>query len=107
MLVTFRTKAYANITMFGDVAVTLIKLMGHSGSVPGALMPEDLPTALARLKAAVEEHAEEPLDPAPSPAESTTRDDKEGQYVSLAHRAMPLIELLTAANAAGEYVMWD
>jgi hypothetical protein len=102
MLVTFRTKAYANITMFGDVAVTLIKLMGHSGSVPGALMPEDLPTALARLKAAVEEHAEEPLDPAPSRA-----DDKEGRYVSLAHRAMPLIELLTAANAAGEYVMWD
>jgi hypothetical protein len=30
MLVTFTTKAYANITMFGDVAVTLLKMMGHS-----------------------------------------------------------------------------
>jgi hypothetical protein len=107
MLVTFRTKAYANITMFGDVAVTLLKLMGHSGTVPGALMPDDLPKALARLKAAVEEHAEEPLDPAPNSTQSAPQDDHEGQYVSLAHRALPLIELLTAADADGEYVMWD
>jgi hypothetical protein len=107
MLVTFRTKAYANITMFGDVAVTLLKLMGHSGTVPGALMPDDLPKALARLKAAVEEHADEPLDPAPSSTQSASQDDQEGRYVSLAHRALPLIELLTAADADGEYVMWD
>ncbi|MCG6897732.1 MAG: DUF1840 domain-containing protein [Thiocapsa sp.] len=107
MLVTFRTQAYANITMFGDVAVTLLKLMGQSGTVPGALMPEDIPAALARLKAAVAEHADEPLDPEPSGTPATARDGGEGQHVSLAHRAMPLIELLTAAAAAGEYVMWD
>jgi hypothetical protein len=53
MLVTFRTEAFASVTMFGDVAVTLIKLMGHSGAVPSALMPEDIPEALERLKAAV------------------------------------------------------
>ena len=107
MLVTFRTKAYADITMFGDVAVTLLKLIGHSGAVPGALMPEDIPAALARLKAAVEEHAQEPLDPAPNSAQPAPQDGKEGQHVSLAHRALPLIELLTAAAADGEFVMWD
>jgi hypothetical protein len=31
MLVTFSCPAYANITMFGDVAVHLLELMGHSG----------------------------------------------------------------------------
>jgi hypothetical protein len=107
MLVTFRTKAYADITMFGDVAVTLIKLMGHSGTVPGALMPEDIPEALAKLKAAVEEHAQEPLDPAPSGTRPAAQDGKDGQYVSLAHRALPLIELLSAATADEAYVMWD
>jgi len=107
MLVTFRTKAHANITMFGDVAATLIKLMGHSGAIPGALMPEDIPAALARLKAAVEEHANEPLGPDQSGAKTSARNDNEGQYVSLAHRALPLIELLTAAAADGEHVMWD
>jgi hypothetical protein len=107
MLVTFRTKAYADITMFGDVAVTLIKLMGHSGAVPGAIMPEDIPAALAKLETAVEEHAETPLDPTPSGSQAARQDGKEGQHVSLAHRALPLIELLNAAAADNAYVMWD
>lgn len=105
MLVTFRTKAYANITMFGDVAVTLLKLMGQSGGVPGALMPEDIPAALTRLKAAVAERADEPLEP--GSGSRPAHEAGEGQHVSLAHRAMPLIELLAAAAADGEYVMWD
>lgn len=103
MLITFETKAHANITMFGDVAVTLIKLMGHSGAVPSALLADDVPAALAQLKAAVEAHPDEPVDPANDPANG----DAEGQHVSLAHRALPLIELLTAAAAAHENVMWD
>jgi hypothetical protein len=38
MLVTFTCKAYADITLFGNVAVSLLRLMGHSGTVPGALL---------------------------------------------------------------------
>ena len=53
MLVTFRTSAYANITMFGDVAVRLLKMMGHSGTVPSAIRADDVPAALERLKAAL------------------------------------------------------
>jgi hypothetical protein len=41
MLVTFRTEAYADILMFGDIAVQLLKLMGHSGTAPGTLVAED------------------------------------------------------------------
>ncbi len=104
MLITFQTRAYANITMFGEVAVALIKLMGHSGSVPGALLAADIPVALERLKTAVGEHASEPLDPAPNHA---APDNGESQHVSLAHRALPLIELLTAAARDGENVMWE
>lgn len=104
MLVTFKTEAYASITMFGDVAVALIKLMGHSGKVPGALMPEDVPTALERLKAAVAANPDSALDPA-----GPDRQDDEGResHVSLAHRALPLVELLSAAAAAKKYVMWE
>ncbi|EIC20758.1 DUF1840 domain-containing protein [Thiorhodovibrio frisius] len=103
MLIKFETKAYASITMFGDIAVTLIKLMGHSGTVPGALVAEDVPAALAHLKAAVEARPDQPLDPASGHA----KDGDEGPHVSLAHRALPLIELLTAAAAQQENVMWD
>jgi len=104
MLVTFKTVAYANITMFGDVAVTLLKLMGHSGTVPGALMAEDVPAALERLKAAMSEHPETPLDPAKS---GGAKDEGEQPHVSLANRALPLIELLTAAAAAKVHVLWE
>lgn len=103
MLIRFETKSYPTITMFGDVAVTLIKLMGHSGSVPGALLAEDVPAALERLKSAVAEHPEIPLDP--DSGGQRNRDERE--TVSLAHRALPLIELLESAAKDGENLMWD
>ena len=43
MLVTFTCKAYADITMFGNVAASLLRLMGHSGTVPGALLAHEVP----------------------------------------------------------------
>jgi hypothetical protein len=103
MLIRFQTPAYATITMFGDVAVTLIKLMGHSGAVPGALLAEDVPAALERLKTAVAEQPDATLDP----AAPTPRKSDDSPHVSLAHRALPLIELLDAAARAGENVMWE
>ncbi len=101
MLVTFSCPAYADITMFGDVAVRLLKLMGHGGTVPGALLAEDVPAALERLEAAIE--AAEQL---PEPQESGEAEDDE-PAVSLPHRALPLIELLKAAAKADCNVMWD
>ncbi len=53
MLVTFTTKAYADITMFGDVALALLNMMGHSGTVPSAIRAEDVPATLSRLTAAI------------------------------------------------------
>lgn len=102
MLVTFTTKAYADITMFGDVALALLKMMGHSGTVPGAILAEDVPAALDRLKRGIE--AAKLADTAkgtPQPA-----DDTDEPPVSLAHRALPLIELLTAAATRKSDVMW-
>jgi hypothetical protein len=104
MLVTFKTKAHASITMFGDVALTLIKLMGHSGTIPSAILAEDVPAALEHLRRAVSAHPEATLDPKPSGGPKDQGDDI---HVSLAHRALPLIELLEAAAAAGENVMWE
>jgi hypothetical protein len=104
MLVTFKTDAYANITMFGEVAVTLIRLMGHSGAVPGALLAEDVPAALARLRTGVAANPDARLDPTPA---SGREPDEEVPPVSLGHRALPLIELLEAAATRGKNVMWD
>lgn len=103
MLVTFTCKAYADITMFGDVALTMLRMMGHSETVPGAILAEDVPAALERLKQAIAAAKEEPVQ-----RESTdARDeDSDEQPVSLANRALPLIELLAAAARENTDVMW-
>ena len=103
MLITFKTPVHADITMFGDVAKALIRMMGHSGAVPGALLAKDVPAALDRLKAAVEANPEAPLDP----ERDEDDEDAHGQSVSLKHRALPLIELLEAAARDEKNVMWD
>lgn len=103
MIVTFKTKAYSDITMFGDVAVKLLKVMGHSGTVPSALRPEEIPAALERLKKAAD------ADDAPAFAEGEP--DEQGKRkeppVPLRNRALPLIELLEAAHKRRVHVMWE
>ena len=101
MLVTFSCPAYASITMFGAEAVRLLKLMGHSGTVPGALLAVDVQAALEHLEAAVEADKQSPEPEVPAEGE-------DGEpAVSLSHRALPVIELLKAAAKAKCDVMWD
>lgn len=98
MLVTFRTKASGNVTLFGDVAIQLLKMMGHSGTVPSAILARDIPAALASLRQAL----------ASAPAEAARPHDDDGEEpVGIRRRAYPLIELLTASAKAGADVMWE
>ena len=96
MLVTFTTKAYADITMFENVALAMLKMMGHSATVPSAILAADVPDALSRLTAAID------AGKASLPVSDNDADDS----VSMVHRALPLINLLTAAAKADCGVMW-
>ena len=97
MLVTFETRSGPRITLFGDVAKRLLKLMGQSGKVPGALMPEDVEVARRSLVEAVEL----------SDSDEHPEADEDGEAsVSIRHRALPLIELLTTAAAEQAHVTW-
>lgn len=102
MLVTFRSSAYADITMFGEIALQLLKLMGHSGTVPGALMPEDIGPALEQLEAGLARLEENARQDTPQEA-----DEDDEPRVSLSHRALPLVNLLKASRDAEKPVMWD
>ncbi|WP_221075140.1 DUF1840 domain-containing protein [Agarivorans aestuarii] len=101
MLITFRCKAYANVTMFGDIGLALLKMMGHSGSVPGAIRAEDVAEALSQLKAELAAQAQ---------AEQSNADENDAELepvISLSTRAQPLIELLSSALKKQCDVMWD
>ena len=105
MLVTFHSPSYADITMFGEIAIKLLKLMGLSGRVPSAILAEDIPKALARLKQAIKE-AEAKEEASEEEEEKSAKGACENR-VSLVHRALPLIELLEASVANDSDVMWD
>lgn len=82
------------------IAVQLLKAMGHSGTVPSAILAKDIPAAVARLRSAVAA--------TPAAKTSTNSDDKDQKeiLVSLRQRAFPLIDLLTRAAETGAEVMW-
>jgi hypothetical protein len=98
MLVRFDSKA-GTITMFGDVAKNLLRLMGQSGAVPGAILAQDIPAAVERLRNAIASHTEKPAAPNP--------DDDGERQVNLRQRAFPLIELLERAAKRGADVIWE
>ena len=88
--------------MFGENALKLIKIMGHSGTVPGALGADEVAGAREKLQAAVD--ADKEL----AKGRGETDDEEEGERrVSLAQRALPLLEMLDSAAAADAPVMWD
>ncbi|WP_241572046.1 DUF1840 domain-containing protein [Vibrio parahaemolyticus] len=106
MLITFRCRSYANVTMFGDIALEMIKMMGHSGTVPGSISAQDVPDALSKLTSALsaKNAAEENL---PTDVDVVEEEEQVDPAVSLGRRAFPLIELLKSAIKEECEVMWD
>jgi hypothetical protein len=111
MLVRFSSTATESILMFEDSASRLIRMMGASGRIPGALYPADVPAAIERLRAGL---AQLPASQAGADhgADQRSRDDGDdaedrGYSVSLEMRAAPLIDLLERAAGQEAEVMWS
>jgi len=103
MLIKFKTTAsYPDITMFGEVALKLLGMMGRSGKVPSALSAEDIPAALESLRKGVAD-ADAKLEDQPPHEE----EEGEERRVSMHNRALPLIEMLEAAAREDVPVMWE
>jgi hypothetical protein len=103
MLVHFESDV-GGFTMFGDVAVQLLKMMGHSGTVPSALLAPDIPAALERLQTALRTQPPPP----PEPEEGTVdqHGDRKEPRISIHTRAVPLVDLLTRAARRGSDITW-
>lgn len=108
MIITFST-GFGQLRMHGKSAVALLKLMGHSGTVPGAILAADLPEALRNLEAGLETTGHLPSPEAPPPAETEDESERRDRepVVPMRHRALPLIELVRTAIARGSDLMWQ
>ena len=93
MAITFQSKSHASVTMLDDVALKFLKAMGHSGTVPSAIRPDDIPGAIEKLRTLVES--------------DTTTPPSDSDEISLRLRAGPLLDLLESALQNQDLVMWD
>ncbi|HTY98379.1 MAG TPA: DUF1840 domain-containing protein [Rhodocyclaceae bacterium] len=109
MIVTFRSKASGDVIMFGDVAKRMMEIMGKEYTEQGIVTVEQLPGAIARLKAAIAE------DKASRAGVVDDDDDEPRQeaapggsrpFVALAVRAVPLVELLEYSLKEETPVVW-
>jgi hypothetical protein len=105
VIVKFSTRAGA-LTMHGDAAVALLRAMGHSGTVPGAILAADLPAALAQLRRTLDALAAA-APPTPPPPDGDDDEQEREPPVSLRMRAVPLLEMIETAIARDSDLMWE
>lgn len=108
MIVKFTTR-FGHLTMLGETAVSLLRLAGHSGTVPGAILAADLPAALRDLQRGLVASGDQPSPPPVLQDDEDTDDDAGDREppVTLRKRAVPLIDMIETAIARGSDLMWE
>lgn len=107
-LIVFRSKAAGEIYMFAETARRIFDILGRPEAPRGVITAEQVPDAIERLTAAVEE---EKAQMKAAEAEADVQ-DKEGsdavsaRAITLGQRAFPLLEMLRAANKSKVDVTW-
>lgn len=108
MIITFQSPASGDVIMFGDVAKRMMELMGKEPSDKGIVTVEQLPEAIARITAAIEEdrRARAGTDPDALPQTEKAEGGGTRPYVTLSQRALPLLELLEWSLKKKKPVVW-
>jgi len=98
-VIRFSSPAGEGLSMFDNEAIEMIRMMGMSGNVPGAIKAENVEQAIASLKSSTEE--------APAPNQSDADEADADKKVGMSTKAFPLIGLLERTAKKGEALMWD
>jgi len=111
VIVTFQSPASGDVIMFGDVAQRMMKLMGKDVTDKGIVTVEQLPEAIARLKAAIEEDKRQRAgvndEDLPQAEPDRSRSAQSSRpFVTLTQRAVPLLELLEWSLKKKKPVVW-
>ena len=109
MLVKFSTR-FGQLVMQGEPAVALIRLGGHSGTVPSAVLAADLPGFLAKLRAGLELQGDQVSPPPPVKDPGTAWEDEEEpreRPIRLRLRAVPLLDMLDTAIKQQSDLLWE
>jgi hypothetical protein len=112
MLITFKSKAAAEILMYKEHAKRILDLLGKNAD-QGVITPPEMPNAIALLEREIAESrahfAAEELRRdvmAHHGEDHEDHDHEPAQVVSFASRAYPLLEMLRAAEHDQQPVVW-
>ena len=105
MLVTFKSKAAADILMYSVHAKPILDLLGKDIE-RGVITAEETGQAIERIESEIA--ARKLSSPAPDEQDDSDSDAKKGlnEVVSFGARAYPLLEMLRAAHREKAFVMW-
>ncbi|MDP3842828.1 MAG: DUF1840 domain-containing protein [Oxalobacteraceae bacterium] len=110
MLITFKSKAAAEVVMYKEHAKPILDLL-HKDVERGVITAAETASAIAKLEAEI---AASRLPPTPEQVQHDVAaqdgaagdDDEPVEIVAFASRAYPLLEMLRAAHRDGRDVVW-
>lgn len=113
MLITFKSKAAADIIMYKEHAQRILELLGKDVD-RGIIVRADTKKAIAIIEAAIAESRAHPISqqvkqdiPAHAqPNEEGNHDHDSAESVSFSSRAYPLLQMLRAASEQNQDVVW-
>ncbi|MEB0140796.1 MULTISPECIES: DUF1840 domain-containing protein [unclassified Undibacterium] len=112
MLITFKSKAATEITMYKEHARRILELLQKDVD-RGIITPAELPHAIEKIEAAVADSKAHPVSDEVSrdinAHPNDNGDDHEHvkpEAISFATRVYPVLEMLHAANKMQREVMW-
>jgi hypothetical protein len=112
MLITFKSKAAAEVVMYEEHAKPLLDLI-HKDSKIGVITAAEAAAVVVRLEAVIKESKIHPTSEevardviAHHRDAGADHDHEQVQYVSFATRAFPLLEMIRAAAKGGNDILW-
>ena len=106
MIIVFQSQAAGDVIMFGDVAQRMMAIMGKDVADQGIITLEQLPAAIARLKAAIAADKAERAGKSEDDLPQRDEDGSSHPFVNLTQRAVPLLELLEQSLKKNKPVVW-
>ena len=105
MLYKFKSKAAGDLIMLEPNGRRVLEIIGKEAGPKGIILPEEIPSAIAALEAAiVQEEADQKKAAEQAEAEEETRPRVDG--VSLRQRAVPFLEMLRRCQKADAEIVW-
>lgn len=106
MLYRFKSKNLADVVMLEPNGKRVLDIIGKDPGPQGIILPDQMPAAIAALRAAVEQEERELAETRTAADGAQGQGSARSEGVYLRQRAHPFIEMLDFCHKNGDSVVW-